>query len=71
MKLGSLALRQRRRAYIQGERKLFLVHANAFRDGGQQFDLGDNVGGDRVRIILGTRQSASRGNGIKSWTIRR
>jgi hypothetical protein len=33
--LGSLALRQRRGAYTQGERKPFLVQTNAIWDGGQ------------------------------------
>ena len=68
MKLGSLALRQRRSAYTQGERDLFLVQADGFWDGGQHFDLGEDVRGDRVRVVLGTRHRAGRRNGIKSRT---
>lgn len=62
VKLSSLALGQRRCAHAQGEWELFLVQTNAFWDGGQQFDFGGNVGGDRVRIVLETRCLASRGD---------
>ena len=70
-KLGSFALRQSRGAYTQRERKLFLVQTDACWDGGQHFDLGDDVRGDRVRIVLGTRYCAGRRNGIKRRTTRR
>ena len=70
-KLGSFALRQRRGAYTQRERKLFLVQTEGRWDGCQHFDLGDDVRGDRVWILLGTRHRAGRRNGIKSQTARR
>ena len=70
MELGSLALRQRRCAYTQGERKLFLVQTDAIRDGGQQLDLGDDVSGDRVRIVFRAQSSGSERDGIISRSMR-